>query len=98
MYAQIVRRQPNPARREETLQRARSEFFPKLQQAPGFHSFTLVASEDGRNTAIVLWEDQASAEAFGETQLAWNATLAELGNREEARTVGEVVTHVGRQR
>jgi heme-degrading monooxygenase HmoA len=98
MYAQIVRRTPNRERRQETLQRAGTEFFPKLQQAPGFVAFYLVAGEDGQNAAIAIWEDRAQAEAFGEAQQAWMAALDELGNRRESQTAGEVTAHVTPQR
>jgi quinol monooxygenase YgiN len=98
MYAQIVRRTPNRERQRETLQRAGTGFFPKLKQAPGFVAFYLIAGEDGRNSAVAIWEDRAQVEAFWETQRAWMPTLDELGNREESRTAGEVTTHVAPRR
>jgi hypothetical protein len=94
MYAQIVRRAPSHERREETMQRAGREFFPKLRQASGFVAFYLVAEEDGLNTAVTIWEDRARAEAFLPQMQAWNGTLEALGNWQQSRTAGEVITHV----
>src|SRR5438045_3646026 len=94
MYAQIVRRTPNRERQQETMQRGASEFLPKLQQAPGFVAFYLVAGEDGQNAAITVWEDRAQAEAFAPQAQAWSTTLEEFGNRRESGTAGEVITHV----
>jgi len=39
MYTWIERRKVNIERLPETMQRAQSDFFPKLQQAHGFSSF-----------------------------------------------------------
>ena len=94
MYAQITRRTPDRARQQAIRERAAREFFPKLQQAPGFVAFYLVAGEDGQNTAIVLWEDRARAEAFQGQQQAWSDTLEEMGSRRDSGTAGEVTTHV----
>src|SRR6059036_1304794 len=98
MYALINRRTPNPERQQETLQRAGSEFFPRMRQAPGFIAFYLIAGEDGVNTAISLWEDRARAEARRPQTQAWGTTLEELGNRLESRTEGEVTAHITPQR
>ena len=98
MYALINRRTPNRDRQQETLQRAGSEFFPRMRQAPGFIAFYLIAGEDGVNTAISLWEDRAQAEAWQPQAQAWSDTLDELGNRLESRTAGEVTAHVTPQR
>jgi len=42
MYAIVSRRRLNQARTQETRERAASTFFPALQRAPGFVSFSLV--------------------------------------------------------
>jgi heme-degrading monooxygenase HmoA len=97
MYAMITRRRSSSGRQQETLQRAQSEYFPRLQQAPGFVAFYLVAGDDGANNAITLWEDRASAEAFQATQQAWNSTLEEMGSQRESLTTGEVIHQVSRQ-
>jgi heme-degrading monooxygenase HmoA len=98
MYALINRRTPNPERQEETRERAATEFFPRMRQAPGFIAFYLIAGEDGQNTAISLWDDRVSAEAWMPHAEAWSETLDELGNRLESRTKGEVTTHVTPQK
>jgi heme-degrading monooxygenase HmoA len=94
MYATINRRTPNPARQQETLQAGAREFFPALEQAPGFVGFYLVAGEDGVNTATVLWQDRAHAEAFQTRSQQWGATLDDFGHRQESRTAGEVIHQV----
>ena len=96
MYATVTRRRHNAARAQETNDRAEKEFFPKLREAPGFVSFTLVRGEDGINLAITLWESQAQAEAFrdaGATE--WARTLVELGHEQLSRDAGEVSQQFG---
>ena len=58
MYAVVTRRTMNPTNMDETRARAKSEFFPKRRQAPGFVSLTLIRGESGANTVIILWESQ----------------------------------------
>ena len=95
MYAMVTRRTMNPARVQETRERAASEFWPKLQQAPGFVSFSLIEGEDGVNTSVVLWESKAQADAFHGEMAGWSRTLEEeFGHRTETRGGGEVVTHL----
>ena len=45
MYGIVSRRKLNQARADETRERAAREFWPKLQQAPGFVSFSLIQGE-----------------------------------------------------
>ena len=45
MYTITERRTVDLERLEETTERARSEYFPKLQAAPGFVGFYLVADD-----------------------------------------------------
>ena len=60
MYTIVERRTVNLERLQETDQRAQSEFFPKLQQAPGFIGFYLVADEtNGINVAVHVWESNS---------------------------------------
>ena len=94
MYAVVTRRSMNQARVDETRERAAREFFPKLQQAPGFVSFSLIEGEGGRTTAVSLWEGQAQADAFREEAAGWGRTLDELGHRTETQESGEVVRHL----
>ena len=80
----------NRARVQETMQRAQAEFFPKLQQAPGFVGFYLVADEAGGvNTAIAVWEDKAHAEAFAPQAAPWLRVLDELGHAVQSTNQGE---------
>lgn len=97
MYATITRRTPNHARQADTLRQAASDYFPQLQRAPGFRGFYLIAGEDGVNTALALWDDRASADAFQATVGAWSATLDQHGHRPVSRTGGEVLEHVPSQ-
>ena len=94
MYAIVTRRTMNPARRDETRAKATSEFFPTLQQAPGFVSLTLIGGESGANTAVVRWESQAQAEAFRGEGERWGRTLDEHGHRVETYDAGEVMEHI----
>ena len=98
MHAVITRRTVNPARAAEARERGPQEYFPKLQQAPGFRDLYLVPGEDGVTTSIVLWESQAQADAFLPQQQGWLDALEGMGLRSESRTAGEVATHVSAQR
>ncbi len=94
MYAIVTRRKMNQARIEETRERAASEFWPKLKQAPGFVSFSLIQGEDGVTTAVIVWESKDQADAFqGEAQ-SWARTLDEFGHQLEIQGGGEVVQHI----
>ncbi len=95
MYTTIVRRTFDPARTQETRERAQREFFPAMQQAPGLVGFYLVAdNEQGVNTAIMVWENKESADAFWPQVEAWSRTLDSLGNRMETTNRGETVIEI----
>ncbi len=92
VYTMIERRGVNAASVDETVQRAEVEFFPKLQAAAGFIGFYLVADEvNDVNTAIVVWESKADAEAFDPTGSPWMQALAELGHAVQSENRGETV-------
>lgn len=97
MYAIVNRRRMNLERVQETRERAETDFTPKLRQAPGFVSLTVVRGEDGITTAVVVWESQAQAEAFREEAERWTRTLDEFGHQLESRTGGEVFQYLTRE-
>jgi heme-degrading monooxygenase HmoA len=94
MYAYITRRKRNPSRIEEVRQLAQRDYVPKLRQAPGFISSTLIHGDDGVTTGVVLWESKEQADAFmqGEEGTRWQRTLDEYGSVFENRWTGEVIT------
>lgn len=94
MYAIVTRRRMNVARAQETRERAAKEFWPQMQQTPGFVSFTLIQGEDGINTSVILFESKAQAAAFREQQASWSRVLEEHGHRTESRSDGEVMQHL----
>lgn len=99
MYTTVERRTINRERLQETVQRAQGEFFPKLQRAPGFVGFSLVADEEnGINTAVVVWEGKAQAEAFDTESKGWMQTLEELGHTLQSDNRGETMIQLGPQR
>ena len=99
MYTVIQRRKLDPARQQETRERAQREFFPKLQQAPGFVGFYLVADEEqGITTAIAVWQDRQSAEAFQPQVDAWTQVLESMGAHRESINRGETVVEITPQR
>jgi hypothetical protein len=98
MYAVVIRRKADPALRGQALARAQSEYFPDLQQAPGFVALYLVAGDDGTTNAINIWESRAQAEAFQGTMDAWGNTLTELGITEDSRVAGEVIHQLSAQK
>ncbi len=99
MYTIVERRTINRERIQETVQRAQSEFFPKLQHAPGFVGFYLVTDEEnGINTTIAVWEDKAQAEAFNAVGEGWLRTLDELGHTLQSDNRGETVIQIEPQK
>ncbi len=92
MYTLVERRKINVDRLQETIERAQREFFPQLQAAPGFIGFYLVADEvNGINTAIIVWESKAQADAFEAEYSPWLRTLEELGHALQSDNRGETV-------
>jgi heme-degrading monooxygenase HmoA len=99
MYTLIERRRMNPERAEEAMRRAQSEFFPKLQQAPGLIGFYIVNDEEqGVATAVVVWRDRESAKAFQPQADEWLRTLDALGHTLESSNRGETVVEITPQR
>jgi quinol monooxygenase YgiN len=95
MYTIITRRTFDPARFQEMRERGQREFLPKLQQAPGFVGFYLVSDEEqGVNTAISVWENKESADAFQPQADGWMQTLDSLGSRLESMNRGETVIEI----
>ena len=99
MYTIVERRTVNLERLQETDQRAQSEFFPKLQQAPGFIGFYLVADEaNDINTAVIVWESKARADAFDDVYSRWREALDQYGHIVESDNRGETVITIEPQR
>ena len=100
VYTTVERRKINRERLQETVQRAQAEFFPQLQRAPGFVGFYLVTDEDkGINTAIVVWDDKAQADAFFHSQgERWLQTLQDLGHTLQSDNRGETVIQLQPQK
>jgi hypothetical protein len=90
VYTIIDRRNVDQGRLDETTRRTQTEFFPKLQAAQGFVGFYLVADGD-LFTGIIVWEDQAAADAFDPTYKGWTKVLEELGHSPESDNRGETV-------
>jgi quinol monooxygenase YgiN len=98
MYTIVNRRKFNPDTLQEAIERAKREFFPKLQAAPGFVGFYLVNDqENGINTAISVWQDKDHAEAFLPEVTAWTRVLTELGHVTETDNRGETVVSLQAQ-
>ena len=99
MYTVVERRKANQERVQETMQRAQSEFFPGLQKAPGFIGFYLVADEaNGVNTAIIVWESKAQADAFLDKNSGWMQALDEMGHALQSDNRGETVVELTPQK
>jgi heme-degrading monooxygenase HmoA len=96
MYTVVERRKVNAERMQETVQRAQGEFFPKLQQAPGFIGFYLVNDEGNAiNTAILVWESKAQFDDFdAKIGKGWTQTLEELGHTLQSDNRGETVIEI----
>jgi heme-degrading monooxygenase HmoA len=95
MYTVVERRKMNAERYHEAGQRARSEYFPQLQAAPGFIGFYLVEDEaNGINTAVIVWESKAQADAFEPENSRFMRTLEEMGHTLQSDNRGETIITV----
>ena len=95
MYTVVNRRSYDPARMEQTRERAEKEFFPKLQAAKGFQGFYLVNDEENQtNVAISVWDDKAQAEAFFAANDSWMRTLDSLGHTQQSLNSGETIVQL----
>ena len=66
----------------QTIERARAEFFRKLKSPDGFVGFYLVADENGGvNTVVIVWESKEAAEAFDTVSDVWQGSLEGNGSR-----------------
>ena len=99
MYTIIDRRTTNLERLPETTERAEREYFPKLQAAPGFSGFYLVADEGSDLfVGITVWESKPDADAFEATMTGWLQALEELGHNGQTENRGEAVIELQPQR
>ena len=95
MYTITERRTVNLERLEETTERGRIEYFPKLQSAPGFAGFYLIADDKSNIfTAINVWESKVHGEAFDATMSSWLEVLEEYGHHQESVSRGETVVEL----
>jgi len=95
MYTIVERRTINVDRLAETMQRGEAEFFPKLRAAPGFNGFYLVNdAAHGINTATIVWESKARADAFQATYGVWLQALDALGHTLQSENRGEAVMQI----
>jgi hypothetical protein len=94
MYALVARRTMNVARVQETMERAHAEFYPKLRQAPGFKSLSLINGDDGIVTSVIAFESKADFDAFQGIFSGWVQVLDDLGHTRESMSAGEVIQHV----
>jgi heme-degrading monooxygenase HmoA len=99
LYTIIDRRTTNFERLPETTERAEREYFPKLQAAPGFSGFYLVADE-GSDLFVgtTVWESKPYADAFEATMTGWLQALEELGHNGQTENRGEALIELQHQR
>lgn len=99
MYTIIERRTINQAKVNDTMARAQSKFFPKLNQAPGFVSFYLVPDTDqGVFTAIIVWESKEHADAFEPEAERWAPSLDADGHTLLSMNRGETAVSIEAKR
>jgi heme-degrading monooxygenase HmoA len=99
VYTIIDRRTINQERLPETTERAEREYFPKLQAAPGFSGFYLVADEGSDLfVGITVWESKSAADAFEASMSGWLQVLEELGHNGQTANRGEAVIELQPQR
>lgn len=91
MHAVLVTAHVEPGREEEGLEYLREDVLPLLGQTPGLVSGYWLATKDGESLAIVLFEDEETAQEMATVGLpnAPQPPGATLGSIE----VREVVAH-----
>ena len=95
MYTIIDRRTTNTDRLPETGERAERDYFPKLQAAPGFAGFHLIADErSDLYVGVTMWEDKSSADAFEATMSDWLQVLDGLGHSGQTEDRGNTVVEL----
>jgi hypothetical protein len=91
LHALLVTAHVEPGRDEEGLEYLRTDVLPQLKQLPGLLSGYWLATKEGESLAVLLFEDEESAQEMAESGLP-NAPPppgATLGTIE----VREVVAH-----
>jgi hypothetical protein len=95
MYAYIRRyRSSDP---EEGMRRVHEEFLPRVHQAPGLVSYTVVDLGSGAFAVVGVFDSREEADAFGRMSAEWvteNVWPLMMGRPDVAG--GEVVVHVAR--
>ena len=95
MYTIIDRRTTNIDRLPETGERAERDYFPKLQAAPGFAGFHLIADErSDLYVGVTMWEDKSYADAFEATMSDWLQVLEGLGHNGQTEDRGNTVVEL----
>lgn len=100
MYTVIDRRNNVPEHMREIAERARKEFFPRLQEAPGFTGFYLINDEaDATTAAVIVFQSKAQFEEF-ETKVGkgWQQTLDEYGHTSIGGNRGETIVSLEPQK
>jgi len=92
MYA-IYTRRKRPDDAQRLRERAEKEFFPQLQQAPGFVSMTLIENKEHETLAVMLWERHEDATAFQAETRRWGEILEQVAPL-ASQAQGEVVMHL----
>ena len=95
MFTIVNRRKMNRDTADQTMERARQEFFPKLQAAQGFTGFYLIADEErGENVAVVVFESAEAAQAFLPQGQEWAQVLEEMGHQNLSDNAGQTVVNL----
>jgi quinol monooxygenase YgiN len=90
MYTLIERRSINMKTLDETVKRAQTEAFPRMQAADGFMGFYLVTDEkENINTAIIVWESKEHSDKYIAASKDWWKALDDLGHKLETCNEGE---------
>lgn len=77
------------------MERAEREYFPKLQAAPGFSGFYLIADEGGDLfVGITVWEGKPYADAFEATMSGWLQALEDLGHNGQTENRGDAAVEL----
>lgn len=97
MYAVISQWHGDQALLPEAISITEQELFPILHQSSGFLGFYSVQDPNGITSAIFLWQDKASVDAFLPNAQSFLEHLARLGLQFTSRYAGDVVLSIPQQ-
>jgi hypothetical protein len=93
-YVRVTVSSYDPTRQEEIARLAENQFNPNIRQLPGFRRWTAAGDRAGHTVSISEWDTLEQAQAGALPALGLAQSLIDLGYKEEALYVYEVMTQL----